>query len=61
LAYKLGQMKIRELRTIAEKTAGGSFDVRAFHDAVLEQGAVPLGLLEVHMNQWMAGRGLGKN
>jgi uncharacterized protein (DUF885 family) len=62
LAYKLGQMKIRELRTMAEKTTGNSFDVRAFHDAVLEQGAVPLDLLEAHMNQWMeSGRGLGKN
>jgi uncharacterized protein (DUF885 family) len=62
LAYKLGQMKIRELRTMAEKTTGDSFDVRAFHDAVLEQGAVPLDLLEAHMNQWMeSARGLGKN
>jgi uncharacterized protein (DUF885 family) len=53
LAYKLGQMKIRELRTKAEKTKGNRFAVRAFHDAVLEQGAVPLDLLDEHMNAWM--------
>jgi uncharacterized protein (DUF885 family) len=49
LAYKLGQLKIRELRMEAEKRLGAKFDVRKFHDAVLEQGAVPLGLLEKHM------------
>jgi uncharacterized protein (DUF885 family) len=53
LAYKIGQMKIRELRTRAEKDLGSRFDVRAFHDAVLEQGAVPLDLLEAHMQEWM--------
>ncbi len=53
LAYKLGQLKIRELRTQAEKTQGAQFDVRRFHDAVLEQGAVPLNILESHMNEWM--------
>jgi uncharacterized protein (DUF885 family) len=62
LAYKLGQMKIRELRTKAEKTKGNAFDVRAFHDAVLEQGAVPLDLLEAHMNERMeSGAGIRKN
>jgi uncharacterized protein (DUF885 family) len=44
-SYMLGQLEIRRLRTEAEKALGGSFDVRAFHDAVLENGAVPLGLL----------------
>jgi uncharacterized protein (DUF885 family) len=53
LAYKLGQMKIRELRTRAEKKLGTRFDVRAFHDAVLEQGAVPLDQLEAHMDSWL--------
>jgi len=42
LAYKLGQLKIRELRGRAEEELGNQFDVRTFHDAVLEQGAVPL-------------------
>jgi uncharacterized protein (DUF885 family) len=53
LAYKLGQLKIRELRTQAEKRKGPGFDVRGFHDAVLENGAVPLNVLAAHMDQWM--------
>ena len=52
LAYKIGQMKIRELRAEAEKRLGAKFDVRKFHDAVLENGAVPLNVLEAHMKQW---------
>jgi uncharacterized protein (DUF885 family) len=54
LAYKLGQLKIRELRTRAEKTMGNGFDIRSFHDAVLEEGAIPLDILEAHMNAWLA-------
>jgi len=54
LAYKLGQLKIRELRGSAEKELGSKFYVRAFHDAVLEQGAVPLSFLEAHMDGWIA-------
>jgi uncharacterized protein (DUF885 family) len=53
LAYKLGQLKIRALRTEAEKKLGVKFDERKFHDAVLENGAVPLSVLEVHMKRWM--------
>jgi len=53
LAYKLGQLKIRELRTQAEKRQGAKFNVRAFHDAVLENGAVPLNLLNARMEDWM--------
>jgi uncharacterized protein (DUF885 family) len=53
LAYKIGQLKIRELRTQAESRLGAKFDVRRFHDAVLENGAVPLGVLEAHMNHWI--------
>jgi uncharacterized protein (DUF885 family) len=53
LAYKVGQMKIRELRAEAEKKLGAKFDVRQFHDAVLENGAVPLNVLEAHMKQWV--------
>jgi uncharacterized protein (DUF885 family) len=54
LAYKLGQLKIRELRTQAEKQQGANFEIRAFHDAVLENGAVPLNVLDAHMHSWMA-------
>ena len=54
LAYKIGQLKIRELRAQAEKTLGAKFNVRKFHDALLENGAVPLNVLEAHMNRWIA-------
>jgi prolyl oligopeptidase len=53
LAYKLGQLKIRELRAEAERRLAGKFNIRAFHDAVLEQGAVPLSLLEPHIKDWI--------
>jgi uncharacterized protein (DUF885 family) len=53
LAYKLGQLKIRELRAEAERRLGGKFNVRSFHDGVLEQGAVPLSLLEPHVKHWI--------
>jgi len=49
-------MKIRELRTEAEKRLGAKFDVRQFHDAVLENGSVPLSVLEARMKQWMDSR-----
>jgi len=53
LAYKIGQLKIRELRTQAEARLGAKFDVRKFHDAVLENGAVPLGVVEARMKHWI--------
>ncbi len=53
LAYKLGQLKIRELRMEAEKRLGSKFDERTFHDVVLEIGAVPLNILEAHIKQWV--------
>jgi uncharacterized protein (DUF885 family) len=54
LAYKLGQLKIRELRTQAEKLQGAKFNVRTFHDAVLENGSLPLNVLTAHMEDWTA-------
>jgi prolyl oligopeptidase len=53
LAYKIGQMKILELRAKAEKTLGPKFDIRAFHDMVLESGAIPLDVLEGRVNDWI--------
>jgi len=54
LAYKIGQLKIRALRTESEHELGEAFDVRAFHDALLENGALPLDVLETRMKEWVA-------
>ena len=53
LAYKLGELKIRELRTKSETALGPKFDLRRFHDAVLGQGSVPLDTLETQINAWI--------
>ncbi|MBL0922899.1 MAG: DUF885 domain-containing protein [Sphingomonadaceae bacterium] len=54
LAYKLGELKIRELRAMATKELGAKFDLAAFHDAVLGQGSVPLDVLEAQIKDWVA-------
>jgi uncharacterized protein (DUF885 family) len=56
LAYKIGQLKIRELRTYAEGRLGDRFDVRAFHDLVLSEGALPLRRLEQKVRAWVEGQ-----
>ena len=53
LAYKTGELKIRELRAMAETELGENFDIRYFHDAVLENGAVPLSVLEDKIKAWV--------
>ena len=53
LSYKIGQLKILELKTRAEITLGESFDIREFHNQVLETGVVPLKILETKINRWI--------
>jgi uncharacterized protein (DUF885 family) len=53
LSYKMGQMKILELRERAQKELGAKFDLRAFHDAVLDQGPLPLDILEAKISEWI--------
>ena len=54
LAYKIGQLKILELRGKAEQMLGEDFEIRAFHDQLLGGGALPLEILETRMNRWLA-------
>ena len=54
LAYKMGQLKIRELRDRAKAQLGAKFDLKAFHDEVLDGGALPLDLLEARVDKWIA-------
>jgi len=54
LSYKLGQLKIRELRDRAQKELGPKFDLRKFHDEMLNGGALPLDLLDARTNKWIA-------
>jgi len=53
LAYKLGQLEILKLRENAKRQLGGKFDIRAFHDAVLGNGALPLDVLDEEVTAWI--------
>ncbi|WP_299151137.1 DUF885 family protein [uncultured Dokdonia sp.] len=53
LAYKMGELKIRELRTLAEKELGNRFDIRDFHEIILEQGTVTLAILDRRVKDWI--------
>lgn len=59
LAYKLGQLKIKELRAKAEQQLGTNFDIRSFHDQLLGAGALPLNVLEARMNDWIQAQNAG--
>jgi uncharacterized protein (DUF885 family) len=54
LSYKLGQLKISELRQRAQKELGASFDIRTFHDEILDGGSLPLDMLEARTDKWIA-------
>ncbi|NYE28174.1 uncharacterized protein (DUF885 family) [Rhodanobacter sp. K2T2] len=60
LAYKTGELKILELRARAKKALGSQFDIRAFHDEILNGGALPLDVLETRVNAWIAAVKAGK-
>ncbi len=56
LSYKIGQLKIRELRTKAEKELGAKFSIKEYHDQVLDAGCLPLKVLEDKINKWIASK-----
>ena len=53
LSYKIGQLKILELRAKAEQELGDNFDIKSFHNEILESGSLPLALLEEKINAWI--------
>jgi prolyl oligopeptidase len=53
LAYKIGQMKILELRKKSEAALGDNFDIKEFHNEVLKRGALPLSVLELYIDEWL--------
>ncbi len=61
LSYKIGELKIRELRKKAEKELGDKFDIRDFHEIILEQGTVTLAILEKRMNNYIEKQKMSKH
>ena len=61
LSYKIGELKIKEMRNKAEKVLGNRFDVKAFHDEVLKDGAMPLQIFETKMNTWIQKQSAAKS
>ena len=57
LGYKIGQLKISELRARAEKALGPAFDIKRFHALVLNDGAMPMTMLEQRIDGWIAAGG----
>ena len=53
LAYKIGELKIQEMRQFASKQLGDHFDIRAFHETWLQHGTVPLDIAEEQIHQWI--------
>ncbi len=53
VSYKIGELKIKELRKLAEEELGSKFDLRSFHDTILENGSIPLFILEDHVRQYI--------
>jgi len=60
LSYKIGQLKILELRSKAEKALGDKFDIKEFHNEILDAGCLPLKALEAKIDRWIADRELFK-
>ena len=60
LGYKIGELKIKELRAKAQKALGAKFDIRRFHNALLDDGALPLDLLEARIDEWIKTQQLAK-
>ena len=53
MAYKIGQLKILELRQKSEKELGDKYDIKDFHHEILKRGSVPLDILEDYINEWI--------